>query len=35
MIDRSIIWRNCYIGERAEMRGAILCRQVSVKSRGP
>lgn len=33
-IDRSIIWRNCYIGERAEVRGAILCRQVSVKSRG-
>ncbi|HMA35769.1 MAG TPA: sugar phosphate nucleotidyltransferase, partial [Chloroflexia bacterium] len=33
IIDRSIIWRNCYIGERAEVRGAILCRQVSVKSR--
>ncbi len=33
MIDRSIIWRNCYIGERAEVHGAILCRQVSVKSR--
>jgi mannose-1-phosphate guanylyltransferase/phosphomannomutase len=33
IIDRSIIWRNCYIGERAEIRGAILCRQVSVKSR--
>ena len=33
MVDRSIIWRNCYIGERAEVRGAILCRQVSVKSR--
>jgi mannose-1-phosphate guanylyltransferase/phosphomannomutase len=33
MIDRSIIWRNCYIGERADIRGAILTRQVSVKSR--
>ena len=30
-IDRAIIWRNCYIGERAEVRGAILHRQVSVK----
>ncbi|HEX6607012.1 MAG TPA: sugar phosphate nucleotidyltransferase, partial [Chloroflexia bacterium] len=33
IVDRSIVWRNCYIGERAEVRGAILCRQVSVKSR--
>ncbi|MGI8588479.1 MAG: sugar phosphate nucleotidyltransferase [Chloroflexia bacterium] len=33
IVDRSVIWRNCYIGERAEVRGAILCRQVSVKSR--
>ncbi|MHB9090101.1 MAG: GlgC family sugar phosphate nucleotidyltransferase, partial [Chloroflexota bacterium] len=32
-IDRSIIWRNSYIGERAEIRGAIVCRQCSVKSR--
>ncbi len=31
-IDRSIIWRSCYVGERAEVRGALLCRQVSVKS---
>ena len=31
-IDRSIIWRSCYIGERAEVRGALLGRQVSVKS---
>src|SRR5436305_9831983 len=30
-IDRAIIWRNCYIGERAEVRGAILQTQVSVK----
>jgi len=31
-IDRSILWRSCYLGERAEVRGALLCRQVSVKS---
>ncbi len=33
MIDRSLIWRNCYIGERSDVRGAILCRQVSLKAR--
>ncbi len=33
MIDRSLIWRNCYIGERADVRGAILCRRVSLKPR--
>lgn len=32
-IDRSIIWRNSYVGERAELRGAILGRQVTVKRR--
>jgi mannose-1-phosphate guanylyltransferase/phosphomannomutase len=32
-IDRSIIWRNCYIGEGAEIRGAIIGRQSNVKSR--
>ncbi|MDQ3930331.1 MAG: mannose-1-phosphate guanyltransferase, partial [Chloroflexota bacterium] len=31
-IDRAVIWRNCYIGERAEVRGAILQTQVNVKS---
>lgn len=31
MVDRAIIWRNCYIGERAEVRGAILQTQVNVK----
>lgn len=30
-IDRAVIWRNCYIGERAEVRGAILQTQVNVK----
>ena len=32
-IDRSIIWRNSYIGERAELRGAIVTRQCNIKSR--
>ena len=32
-VDRSIIWRNSYVGERAEIRGAIVCRQCSIKSR--
>jgi mannose-1-phosphate guanylyltransferase/phosphomannomutase len=32
-IDRSIIWRNSYIGERAELRGAIVLRQSNIRSR--
>jgi len=32
-VDRSIIWRNSYIGERAEVRGAIVCRQCSLRSK--
>jgi mannose-1-phosphate guanylyltransferase/phosphomannomutase len=32
-IDRSIIWRNCYIGEGAEIRGAIIGRQCTVKGK--
>jgi len=32
-VDRSIIWRNAYIGEAAELRGAIIGRQCSIKSR--
>ncbi|GAB4215151.1 MAG: mannose-1-phosphate guanyltransferase [Roseiflexaceae bacterium] len=32
-IDRSIIWRNSYIGERAELRGSIVLRQCNIKSR--
>ncbi len=32
-IDRSILWRNSYIGERAELRGAIVLRQCNIKSR--
>ncbi len=32
-IDRSLIWRNCYIGESSELRGAIVCRQSTMKAR--
>jgi len=32
-LDRSIIWRNCYIGEGAEVRGAIVGRQCTIKSK--
>ncbi len=32
-LDRSIVWRNAYIGEGAEIRGAIICRQVNIKSK--
>jgi mannose-1-phosphate guanylyltransferase/phosphomannomutase len=31
-IDRSIIWRNCYIGERVQLSGAIVLRQCSLKA---
>ncbi|MCB0165702.1 MAG: mannose-1-phosphate guanyltransferase [Anaerolineae bacterium] len=31
-IDRSIVWRNCYIGERAQLSGAIVLRQCSLKT---
>ncbi len=33
-IDRSIIWRNSYIGEGAEIRGAVVGRQCTIKSKG-
>ena len=32
-IDRSIIWRNCYIGEDVELRGVIVSRQCSVRAK--
>jgi mannose-1-phosphate guanylyltransferase/phosphomannomutase len=32
-LDRSIVWRNCYIGEGVELRGAIIGRQCSLKSK--
>ncbi len=32
-VDRSIIWRNSYVGEGVELRGAIIGRQCSLKSK--
>ncbi len=32
-IDRAIIWRNTYVGEAAELHGAIISRQCTVKAR--
>jgi mannose-1-phosphate guanylyltransferase/phosphomannomutase len=32
-IDRSIVWNNSYIGERAELRGAIVASSTSIKSK--
>ncbi len=32
-IDRSIVWRNAYIGEGAEIRGAIICQRANIKSK--
>ncbi len=32
-IDHSIVWRNTYIGEGAELRGAIVGRQCSLKAK--
>ena len=32
-VDRSLVWRNCYIGEGAELRGAIVCRQSTMKAK--
>ena len=31
-VESSIVWRNTYIGERAELRGAIVGRQCALKS---
>lgn len=31
-VERSIIWRNSYVGEAAEISGAIIGRQCSIKS---
>ncbi|MBN1401747.1 MAG: NTP transferase domain-containing protein [Anaerolineae bacterium] len=30
-LERSIVWRNCYIGESVELRGAIVGQQCSLK----
>jgi mannose-1-phosphate guanylyltransferase/phosphomannomutase len=32
-IERAIVDRNCYVGESAEMRGAVVSRQCSIKAR--
>ena len=32
-LERSIVWRNCYIGEAAEIEGAIIGRQCSIKAK--
>lgn len=32
-IKRSILFNNCYIGNNAEVRGAVLCRNVQLESR--
>ncbi|HMQ50767.1 MAG TPA: mannose-1-phosphate guanyltransferase [Anaerolineae bacterium] len=31
-IDRSVLWRNCYIGERVQLNGGIVLRQCSIKT---
>ncbi len=32
-IERSVMWRNTYVGESCELRGVIVCRQCSIKSK--
>ncbi|HEX4715791.1 MAG TPA: mannose-1-phosphate guanyltransferase [Ktedonobacteraceae bacterium] len=32
-VDRSIVWNNSYVGERAELRGAIVGSATSIKSK--
>ena len=32
-VDRSVVWNNSYIGERAELRGALVGTAISIKSR--
>jgi mannose-1-phosphate guanylyltransferase/phosphomannomutase len=32
-IDRSIVWRNCYVGKGVELRGAMILRHCSLKSK--
>ncbi|GIV76350.1 NTP transferase domain-containing protein [Litorilinea aerophila] len=31
-IERSILWRNNYVGENCELRGTVVARQCSIKS---
>ncbi|UCC86164.1 MAG: mannose-1-phosphate guanyltransferase [Anaerolineales bacterium] len=32
-IERSVIWRNCYVGEAAEVRGSVISRQCNLKAK--
>src|SRR5207248_11204233 len=32
-VDRSIVWNNSYIGERAELRGALVGSSTNIKSK--
>jgi mannose-1-phosphate guanylyltransferase/phosphomannomutase len=32
-IERSVIWRNCYVGESVEVRGAVVSRQCNLKAK--
>ena len=32
-VDRSVVWNNSYIGERAELRGALVGSSTSIKGR--
>jgi mannose-1-phosphate guanylyltransferase / phosphomannomutase len=32
-IDRSVVWHNSYVGERAELRGALVGASTSIKSK--
>lgn len=32
-VDRSVVWRNSYVGEGAEVRGAIIGRRCSLKAK--
>jgi len=32
-VDRSIVWNNSYIGERAELRGALVGSSTGIKSK--
>lgn len=31
-VEQSVIWRNSYIGPSSHVRGAIICRQASIKA---
>jgi len=32
-VKRTIVWDNCYLGKGAELRGAVLARQVTVQAK--